>query len=1204
MKRTLQALLLALVVIMMPIGALAEDFESGGIYYNITSAEDKTVEVTYRGGSYFEYTEYSNEVTIPASVTYDGITYSVTSIGNYAFYGCNSLSSVTLSEGLNSIGDRAFYRCSSLSSISIPGTVASIADDAFYDCTSLSSVTLCEGVASIGNDAFYGCSSLSSISIPGTVASIGEDAFFNCTSLSSVALSEGLKKIGGWAFKRCSSLTGINIPSTVTNIGTKAFDGCVFYNDQFVNNSNCKSGDNWGAVLFSHDEEINGMIIQDNVLVYARRHLTSVEIPEGVISIGSNAFQDCTSLDSVSIPNSVTSIGAYAFNGCTSLSSVTLCEGVTLIGYSAFSKCTSLGSINIPGTVTWIGEEVFSGCSKLSSISIPNSVPSIGAFAFSKCTSLGSVSIPNSVTSIGQYAFERCSSLGSISIPGTVTSIGDHAFDDCTSLTSVTLPDSLTSIGIGAFDGCTSLSSISIPGTVTSIGVVAFEGCTSLDSVSIPNSVTLIGERAFSRCTSLTSVTLPDSLTLIDQGVFEDCSKLSNISIPGTVTSIGVSAFYGCTSLDSVSIPNSVTSIGASAFYGCTSLESVSIPNSVTSIGASAFYGCTSLSSVTLPDSLTSIGSYAFYYCSSLKDVHYFGTAEQWSAITIGSSNEPLTEATIHYYENGICTTCGNEYQFATLNAEGYYEISKAGQLFWFAQQVNIGGKTTANALLTADIDMENRVWYPIGLNGEKAQENGENVVAHYDGIFDGNGHTVSNFTVTGNRNSALVGYATDKAIVKKVGVINATTEGQSAAAVLAWGGTVENCYAINCTSTATLFSGGSVCSNSVNSVINSFAVGCVVNADPITSIEPELSPVGGGANATNCYYQNVTTNEELTLSNGQIEVTQEQLASGEVACLLGEAWGQNVDGEGEKDAYPVLGGAKLYRGYNTCAEDAQMVYTNNAGVSAEKPEHSHEDGFCTECGHIDAEGGVTIRDGAYEAFAIAEDMEVNSLAYVRTLPNEDWNSLFVPFEIEVTETFLQNYDVAYFNNMHAYDKDGNGAIDAMDMEVILIKEGTLHANHPYFIRAKSEEAKEIYFELGATTLYGTAEENCTSITASSAYMNFQLVGIYEQMAGSEGVYAITVDGTWSPIAEEARLNPFRLFLKMTERSGSPVKVDEQALSHVRIRVAGEGIETGIGELEAEGAEVKDEVYDLSGRRVAHPQKGGIYIVGGKKVVL
>lgn len=439
---------------------------------------------------------------------------------------------------------------------------------------------------------------------------------------------------------------------------------------------------------------------------------------------------------------------------------------------------------------------------------------------------------------------------------------------------------------------------------------------------------------------------------------------------------------------------------------------------------------------------------------------------------------------------------------------------------------------------------------------------------------------------------------------MKKVGVINATTEGQSAAAVLAWGGSVENCYAINCTSTATTFSGGSVCSNSVNSVINSFAVGCVVNADPITSIEPELSPVGGGANATNCYYQNVTTNEELTLSNGQIEVTQEQLASGEVACLLGEAWGQNVDGEGEKDAYPVLGGAKLYRGYNTCAEDAQMVYTNNAGVSAEKPEHSHEDGFCTECGHIDAEGGVTIRDGAYEAFAIAEDMEVNSLAYVRTLPNEDWNSLFVPFEIEVTETFLQNYDVAYFNNMHAYDKDGNGAIDAMDMEVILIKEGTLHANHPYFIRAKSEEAKDINIELGATTLYATAEENCTSITASSAYMNFQLVGIYEQMAGSEGVYAITVDGTWSPIAEEARLNPFRLFLKMTERSGSPVKVDEQALSHVRIRVAGEGIETGIGELEAEGAEVKAEVYDLSGRRVAHPQKGGIYIMAGKKVVL
>ncbi|MEE0870800.1 MAG: leucine-rich repeat domain-containing protein, partial [Bacteroidaceae bacterium] len=1049
------------------------------------------------------------------------------------FSGCSSLDSISIPGTVTTIGSYAFQG-SSLSNATLCEGLTLIGNYAFYGSSSLSSVTLPESLTSIGDWAFSGCSSLSSISIPGKVTSIGRYAFQG-SSLSSVTLCEGLTSIGNYAFSKCYSLTGITIPSTVTSISSYAFSGCAFYEEEFFNNSNCKDENNWGAEIIPHGEEIDGMIIKDHVLIYVRRYLASVKIPESVTSIGVEAFKDCILLDSVSIPNSVTSIGD-----------------------DAFYNCSSLSSVSLPDSLTSIGDLAFSGCSSLDSISIPGKVTSIGDYAFYNCSSLSSVNLPESLTSIGDWAFSGCSSLSSVDIPNSVTSIGDDAFYNCSKLSSVTLPDSLTSIGDYAFSGCSSLSSMSLPESLTSIGDYAFSGCSSLDSVSIPNSV----------------------------------------------TSIGNYAFYGCNSLSSVTLSEGLTSIGSYAFYNCSSLGSISIPGKVTSIGDRAFYGCSKLSSVTLPDSLTSIGSYAFYYCSSLKDVHYFGTAEQWSAITIGSSNEPLTEATIHYYENGICTTCGNEYQFATLNAEGYYEISNAGQLFWFAQQVNIGGKTTANALLTADIYLENRVWYPIGLNGEKAQENGENVLAHYDGIFDGNGHTVSNFTVTGNRNSALVGYATDKAIVKKVGVINATTEGQSAAAVLAWGGTVENCYAINCTSTATFFSGGSVCSNSVNSVINSFAVGCVVNADPITSIEPELSPVGGGANATNCYYQNVTTNEELTLSNGQIEVTQEQLASGEVACLLGEAWGQNVDGEGEKDAYPVLGGAKLYRGYNTCAEDAQMVYTNNAGVSAEKPEHSHEDGFCTECGHIDAEGGVTIRDGAYEAFAIAEDMEVNSLTYVRTLPNEDWNSLFVPFEIEVTETFLQNYDVAYFNNMHAYDKDGNGAIDAMDMEVILIKEGTLHANHPYFIRAKSEEAKDINIELGATTLYGTAEENRTCITASSAYMNFQLVGIYEQMVGSEGVYVITTDGTWSPIAEEARLNPFRLFLKMSERSGSPVKVDEQALSHVRIRVAGEGTETGIGELEADGAEVKAEVYDLSGRRVAHPQKGGIYIMAGKKVVL
>lgn len=271
----------------------------------------------------------------------------------------------------------------------------------------------------------------------------------------------------------------------------------------------------------------------------------------------------------------------------------------------------------------------------------------------------------------------------------------------------------------------------------------------------ITYSVTSIGNYSFYNCSSLTSISIPGTVTSMGESAFMDCTLLGSVTLCEGVTSIGNSAFYRCTSLSSISIPGTVTSIGEGAFSSCFKLSNVTLSEGLTSIGEYMFSGCSSLDSISIPGTVTSIGDDAFSNCSSLEDVHYFGTEEQWGSITIGSSNSPLTQATIHYYENGICTEHG-EYQPAMLNAEGYYEISNAGQLYWFAQQVNIGGKTTANALLTADIDLENRVWYPIGLNGEKAQENGENVVAHYGGIFDGNGHTVSNFTVTGNRNSAL----------------------------------------------------------------------------------------------------------------------------------------------------------------------------------------------------------------------------------------------------------------------------------------------------------------------------------------------------------------------------------------------------------------------------------------------------------------
>ena len=225
--------------------------------------------------------------------------------------------------------------------------------------------------------------------------------------------------------------------------------------------------------------------------------------------------------------------------------------------------------------------------------------------------------------------------------------------------------------------------------------------------------------------------------------------------------------------------------------------------------------------------------------------------------------------------------------------------------------------------------------------------------------------------------------------------------------------------------------------------------------------------------------------------------------------------------------------------------------------------------------------------------------LAAKEVSYTRTLPNQKWNALYLPVEIPVSE-LSENYDLAYFNDMHAYDRNSDGVVDEMDMEIFLIKEGTLHANHPYFIRAKSEAAKQLQLVLNNVVLY-PAEE--TSLTCSSVYTDFTLTGVYTRHMAEDlpGCYAITGSGIWAPIAAGSYLNPFRFYLKMTNRNGTPVKVDE-ALKSIRIRVHGEDGTTDINNMTINGQQPAV-IYDLQGRRVSNPGKG-LYIVNGKKVML
>ena len=488
-------------------------------------------------------------------------------------------------------------------SYTIPSSVTHIDHASFEGCLNLKSINIPSSVTSIDSDAFRNCSGLTSINVDKANKNYSSEngVLFNKNKTKlilypagkadrSYTIPSSVTSILSGTFSGCSNLSAISLPDSINYISSYAFEGTAYYKDE----SNWENGALYignALVAAKHygDDELSGDFwLKEGTRIIAEETFTFCDKLKSINVSSSNKY--FSSIDGVlfskdkktliaypegkgssyNIPNGVTSIGDDAFSYQDGLSSVTIPNSITSIGSGAFYNCKGLTSVTIPGSVTSIDSSAFSGCNGLTSLTISNGVKSIGGGAFYNCKGLTSVIIPSSVTSIGSSAFFGCSVLTSVTIPGSVTSIGGYAFANCSGLTSLTITNGVRSIDYNAFGSCGKLKNVTIPSSVTSIGDRAFSDCNGLKSINvdpksvsyisengvllnydktiliqypagktdasyvIPDGVTRIYHRAFASCNGLTSVTIPSSVKSINSQVFDKCINLSNVYYEGT----------------------------------------------------------------------------------------------------------------------------------------------------------------------------------------------------------------------------------------------------------------------------------------------------------------------------------------------------------------------------------------------------------------------------------------------------------------------------------------------------------------------------------------------------------------------------------------------------------------------------------------------------------------------------------------------
>lgn len=599
--------------------------------------------------------------------------------------------SFAVPEGVTQIGDSskqsAFYGAKKLTSVSIPASVRTIGAAAFYNCNALTNIDFLAAKdgnnfdLSIGEDAF-GYSGLTSIVIPARVAAVGglsRGTFRNNTSLTSVTFEKGsrITSIPTEAFNFCTALKSIHLPATVTEIERNAFIYCKSLAAVTIEEGGeiLKIGNTAFKGTKLSVTNINALIKNvTEISEYAYQETTStvdedgtLVIPEGITTIGREAFRKANGIKKIQFPSSLVSIESYAFSECSNLTEVVIPDGVISIGDSAFRGCASLKKVVVPSSVVDLGNYAFISCFALEEADV---ACDIGYRMFDGCDKLKNLTLGNTVTAIGDYAFNGCDSLERVVLPSSLTNVGEvpaigrEAFRDCKKLESVAFAENYNQITIGesAFSGCINLSKVVFPSNLVNmdavnkvncaIGAYSFAGCTSLTELIGLEILEGIGDYAFSN-TGLTSIYIPATLSVFGASPFLGCKLQSvelmdgnntlmqqdgaiydaamatlmlfplgydgDVTIPESVIALNDGVFAG-SMIRSITLSAGLREVSANAFDGCVNLKKVNCEGGLVSIGKFAFRGCTSLESIEFSIALDTISSSAFQG-SGLKSV-------------------------------------------------------------------------------------------------------------------------------------------------------------------------------------------------------------------------------------------------------------------------------------------------------------------------------------------------------------------------------------------------------------------------------------------------------------------------------------------------------------------------------------------------------------------------------------------------------